>query len=94
MQLAFLCGGIVFDITVVWFVARFCAEAAACSVAAMFGNVPEFVALETLRGLGTAFQELAVMGLVALIDFLADHFVRLFGFSNTDQESLIVFSPL
>ena len=52
----------------------------------MYGDVSEFVVLETLRGLDIAFDELAVMGSGAPVDLLVGHFIRLFGFSNTYQE--------
>ena len=91
---ALMCSGVIFGITVVGFMARFRTEAAACSVSAVFSNVSEFVALEALRGLDVAFEELAMMGLVAPVDLLMDHFICLFGLSDTDQEGSLGFVAL
>ena len=56
------------------------------AVFSVFGDMSKFVAFEAFCGLDVAFEKLAMLDLVAPVNLLTDHFIRLFRFNDTDQE--------
>ena len=81
---AFVCFGVVFNYTIFWFVAGSTAKAASPSVSAVDCHVSEVLTLEALGRLGVSFKELAVVGLVAPVNLLTNHFICMFWFANSN----------
>lgn len=83
---AFVCFGVVFHYAIFWFVAGSAAIAASLGVSAVYCHMTKAVTLEALGGFGVALEELAVVGLVAPVNLLSDHFIRMFWFADGDKE--------
>lgn len=83
---AFACFGIFFCYAIVWFVASSAAIAASLSVSAVYRHMTKAMTLEALGGLSITLKELAVVGLIAPVNLLSNHFIRMFWFADGDKE--------
>ena len=75
---AYVCFGVVFNYRIFWFVAGSTDKDASLSVTAVDCHVSKVLTIEALGRLGVSLKELAVVGLVAPVNLLTNHFIPVF----------------
>lgn len=64
----------------------FTTETASCHVSAVGCHMSKCMALVALSRLGVAFEKFTVVSLIAPVDFLSNHLICVFWFSDTNKE--------